>query len=128
MRKLPHHELIGWIVGAKRWPSHGSHPGTWGQPWKGKVLAIDDPLAWKNKFAFPNRTPTQNEATSHVRQLMSRGLVSKSVPVLWYFDEPTVHWETVDNLRSYEDDVAAWEEERSYRLALWGRTKKSFAA
>ncbi len=119
MRKLPHHELTGWIVGAKRWPYRGLHPATWRQPWKGEVLAIDDPRAWENRIAFPNRTPTHKEATAHVRQCIACGLISKTVPVLWYFDKPTVHWEMVDNLCSYEDDATAWEEERSSRLALW---------
>lgn len=121
MRKLPHHELVGWVVGNKRWPMCSAHPDCWQTPWKGKVLSIASPEAWTNSIAFPNHKPTEEETTAHVRQLINSGFIPSSVPVLWSFegdDKQRVSWELVDNLRSYEADVAEWEAARSTHHSL----------
>jgi hypothetical protein len=98
---------VGTEVGAKRWP------GTGGRPWRGVVLAEDDPRAWTGTLAFPNedQPPTREEAAAHVAKCRAGGYWSgEKVPVLWDFgDETRAYWERLEHLRPYADDVAAWE-------------------
>jgi len=42
---------VGAEVGAQRWPYHAAHPDCWWRPWKGVVLALDDPRAWSRTIA-----------------------------------------------------------------------------
>ncbi len=110
---LPHHNLTGLEVGAKRWAYHGSHPGCWLTPWKGTVLKLDDPKAWTGTIAFPG-IPTQEEVTAHIEYCLSHGLLKDRIPVMWQFDkEQKVFWESASNLRPYAEDVADWERERA---------------
>lgn len=107
---------IGTEVGAQRWPLHGAHPGCWGTPWKGTLLATTDPQAWANTMAFPSPTPDPAKVRRHVRD---RAQLLASVPVLWDFGAAglKVHWERPAALRAYRQDVAAWELERTEALA-----------
>lgn len=95
----------GTIVGARRWPQplHSGLP-----PWKGVVLAIDDPLAWRGSIAFGD-DPLPEQVAEHVRFCQARGLLQNTVPVLWDFGtESRVYWERADRLLPYEVDVALW--------------------
>lgn len=107
---------IGTEVGARRWPYHHAHPGCWGAPWKGTLLAKTDPRAWANTMAFPTPTPNPTAVRRHVRD--HAGFLT-SVPVLWDFgtDGFKVYWEPPAALRTYLQDVAVWERERAGALA-----------
>jgi hypothetical protein len=108
---------VGMKVGAERWPYHAAHPGCWGKPWEGVVLAVDDPRAWTDTLAFPGRTPTQEEVSAHVARFTFTG----RTPVLWDFGPHGLkaHWERTESLRPYGEDLAAWEAERAERLASY---------
>ncbi|MEM3452127.1 MAG: hypothetical protein QW835_00675 [Candidatus Hadarchaeum sp.] len=110
MQKLP----PGTVVGAGRWPPIG-------KPWKGIVLSQDDPRAWARTLAFPNRTPSEEEARQHVLWCKERGLLGpERVPVLWTFksdlggEYQIIYWETVGDgkhdVKPYEMDLELWQE------------------
>lgn len=110
----------GMVVGARRWAFSGAHPDCWRLPWKGVVLALDDPRAWKGTMAFPGkRAPSRKKVQAHVTWCREQGLLTRSVPVLWNFGEhgQEVHWECATQLRSYEEDVSAWREARAQAYA-----------
>jgi hypothetical protein len=92
----------------QRWPLSAAHPDCWGLPWKGTVLAPDDPRAWAGTLAFPRGEPEPEAVRAHLAR--HPGLAVRSVPVLWEFGQ--VDWERREALRPYLQDVAAWEAER----------------
>lgn len=102
---------VGAKVGAKRWPNTNAHPGNWGKPWAGVVLAITNPRAWENTLAFSGRRPGRREVREHV----ARHDFSDRVPVLWDFGAHgfQVYWEHVASVRAYDEDVADWERARA---------------
>jgi hypothetical protein len=106
---------VGTIVGAERWPYQNAHPDAWKQPWKGVVLAPNDPQAWAGSVAFPHGVPTQAEVDAELRQLKAVGLSDDRVPVAWEFGK--VHWERPSSLRPYERDVREWEQARKRKRA-----------
>lgn len=108
------HPAIGTEVGTpSRWPYRCFHPDCWMPPHKGIVLALDDPRAWKNSLAFPERTPTQEECTKHLEECCNRGLLFDDVPVLWTSSidgEEFIRWD--NNLHPYDEELKAWEQAR----------------
>ena len=102
---------VGLEVGAKRWPYAAAHPDAWGLPWKGTVLATNDPRAWEGTMAFPSRLPSQSEVDSHVVGYTFEG----RAPVLWDFGSSGLKsfWEPIHALRPYSEDLAAWDLERA---------------
>lgn len=116
----PHGFAVGAEVGAKRWPYFAAHPDCWGTPWKGIVLAINDPKAWQGTLAFGLSLPSQEAVDRHVAVCLARGLGRLTTPVLWNFgDRHEAFWETITSLRPYADDLRAWEQ------ALWTARQKS---
>lgn len=110
---------IGTEVGGRRWPYHAAHPDAWGKPWKGVLLAVDDPRAWADTMAFPGpKAPTK----AAVREHLARVPAIARVPVLWDFgDESLVYWESAASLRPYAEDLAAWRAERAAALTAGNR-------
>jgi hypothetical protein len=106
---------IGTVVGARRWPYSYAHGDAGERPWAGVLLANNDPLAWTDTLAFPNRCPSQAEVDAHLARLASLGLdMSDETPVIWAFERgPTVQWERREALRPYAEDVAKWAIERA---------------
>ena len=102
---------VGDEVGAGRIP-----PG--GPPWKGILLDVGDPRAWKGSIAFPvpqnadvNWLPGKEEVERHVAKCQARGdNVYSSLPVLWDFgtSEQRVYWERPESLRPYANEYAEW--------------------
>lgn len=113
------HPAVGTEVGAERWPYSAAHPGCWGKPWKGIVLADDDPRAWVGTIAFPSDTPDPAAVKAHVAWCRSQGLLGNTIAVLWDFGSSGFqnHWERPAKVRPYADDLAAWEKERAAALA-----------
>ena len=100
-----------------RWPYKVNHPDCWEPPHKGVVLALDDPRAWRDTLAFPQRVPTQEECTAHVQKCLDDGLLKGDVPVLWTWTnshEQMVAWD--HNLRPYADELKAWRKARQSKL------------
>lgn len=95
---------VGSEVGVNRWPSTHAHPDAWGRPWRGTVLAPEDPRAWAGTLAFPSGAPGRGEVLAH---LLRVGWPEGVVPVLWEFGR--VYWERAGSLRPYAEDAAAWE-------------------
>lgn len=98
-----------------RWPYDHAHPDCWQPPHKGVILALDDPRAWKDTIAFPNRLPEQAEVTKHVEWCLSQQLLQGSVPVLYISsldgeELKFVQWDS--KLRPYAEELAAWEAAR----------------
>lgn len=122
---LPHLDLVGMVCGASRWPNFSNHPDCWGAPWKGRVLAINDPRAWERTVAFGPRLPTQDEVDEHIRRVRAvfpspsvpgdGDPFAGTVPVLWEFGE--VRWDKVTSIRPYAEDLADWEQQRNRRFA-----------
>lgn len=122
---IPHLDLVGMVCGASRWPNSSNHPDCWGTPWKGRVLAINDPRAWEGTVAFGPRLPTQEEVDEHIRRVKAvfsspsvpgdGDPFAGAVPVLWEFGE--VQWDKVTSIRPYVDDLADWEQQRKRRFA-----------
>lgn len=107
---------VGTEVGARRWPYAAAHPGCWGTPWKGVVLAMNDPRAWAGNAALS----TQEKIDAHVAWCHEHGLLHDSVPVLWDFGcESVVYFQATGGdarcyaVRPYADDYHAWESERA---------------
>lgn len=117
---------VGTPVGAKRWSYAGAHPDCWGTPWRGVVLALNDPRAWENTLAFPGRLPGHLEVDEHVAQHTFSG----RTPVLWDFGSAGLqsHWERTASLRPYADDLAAWERARAERQEECRRGQEAAAA
>ena len=107
---LPNGIRVGDKVGAGRIPFGGSHPSCWGKPLVGTVLALDDVRAWAGTIGFPSKEPEQLRVSLHVRDCLYAGTLSM-VPVLWEPDG-IVKWENPTNLRSVEEDLAAFERAR----------------
>lgn len=109
----------GDVVGAERWPNApGAHPDAWGRPWNGVVLAQDDPRAWHDTIAFPDRDgslPAAVAVKAHVARCHGQGLLLDEVPVLWEFGR--IYWERSARLRPYDEDLAAWHAERAQARA-----------
>lgn len=105
----------GEVVGAGRWPYSHAHPDCWLEPLQGMVMEIDDPLAWRETFAFPEKSlPPRTSVRNHVATCQSQGLLLNEVPVLWETDKgPKVLWESVDSLRSYAQDYTEWTRDRA---------------
>lgn len=104
--------IPGDLVGASRWPYSASHVDGWGAPWSGVLLAQDDVRAWTGTLRFSG-TPTLDEVRAHVAWCHANGLLADRVPVLWNFGTHSrVWWESIENVRPYADDVAAWESAR----------------
>lgn len=113
-RKHPFEIAAGVEVGSRRWPYSHAHPDCWGRPWKGIVLEHDDPRAWFGTIAFPDGVPSQADVTAHCERLRAEGYLSQRVPVLWDFGTHSKsYFEIPDSLRSYDEDVEAWEEARA---------------
>jgi len=84
----------------------GAHAA--GKPWKGVVLAHDDPVAWQGSIAFSVR-PSVSAIRAHLVRCYSEGLLWDEVPVLWHFaDGQRLHWERVIHLRPYDVATADW--------------------
>lgn len=111
----PSHVMRGLVVGATRIPRQSCHPDAWGRPWKGTVLAVDDPAAWHGTIAFPSATPDAAAVRKHVDWCLSQGLLTNSVPVIWEFGR--VYFEPADSLRPYDDDVAQFNQLRAKAYA-----------
>lgn len=106
----------GMVVGARRWPQHGSHPDCWQTPRKGVVLSMQDPLAWQGTAAFCGRVPSAQELQAHLETHSSTsGKNCTDVPVMWDFGR--VFWEPASSLRSFEFDYAEWQVERKLAFA-----------
>lgn len=102
----------GTAVGARRWPNEVNHPGCWGTPWKGTLLAAEDPRAWGGSIALGPK-PSKKAMTAHVVRCQ-QGLLQNTVPVLWHFDTgPKVYWENLSQLRPYSEDLDAWRKAQS---------------
>lgn len=72
---------VGTEVGARRWPYHAAHPDYWGPPWKGVLVAENDPRACEKTLAFPFGRPSQEEVDAHIAWCRSQGLMNgESVP------------------------------------------------
>lgn len=99
-------------VGAQRWPHINSHPDNWETPHSGIVLDRNDPRAWKDSLRFSG-TPTVEEVDEWLRKLEQMGdnSLDEVVPVLWSFGR--VRWEKLVNLRTYEEDLAEWQQMKS---------------
>lgn len=90
----------------------GDHPAA--KPWRGTVLAHDDPAAWEGSIAFSAR-PTVSAIRAHLTRCYSEGLLWDDVPVLWhFFDRPRVHWERVDSLQPYDEAISDWMMQSAY--------------
>lgn len=133
MTTFPHHNLVGWTVGAERWPFHGSHPEGWLAPWRGEVMALNDIRAWEGRGAFPAGTPDQAAVDEHVRYCLDcfgRNLLGGRVPVLWTHGhfEPVIHWESLDRLKDYAADLAEWRFQHEAALDAERRRRADRAA
>jgi hypothetical protein len=98
----------GTEVGMARWPFAAAHPDAWGLPWKGVILDLADPSAWRGTLAFPRGEPDPEAIRAHLRRHPALGV--SCIPVRWGFGE--VHWEPAAALRPYAEDLAAWERAR----------------
>jgi hypothetical protein len=82
-----------------------AHPDCWQRPWKGEVLAHNDPRAWTNTLAF-HSTPSQAEVDAHLANLAERGLdVTDKTPVLYCWG---VAWETAEKVAPYAVILRRW--------------------
>jgi hypothetical protein len=108
----------GDAVGAGRWPLSSAHPDVWERPHSGVILAKNSPRAWED-ILVPG-LPSQEEVDQHLATLALRRATSEDVPVAWSFASGKVYWEPVKNLRSYVEDVAAWEEAREKARVAYG--------
>ena len=97
-----------------RWPYDCAHPDCWQEPWKGILLAPNDPRAWKNTVRFPGRLPEQAEVDQHLADLRQRDTPLTGVPVLYDFDgEASVQWEATDKVVPYQQCLLHWRVARS---------------
>jgi hypothetical protein len=103
---------VGDAVGTGRWPYSGG--GLYGRPWRGELLAANDPRAWQGTLAFGFREglPGQDEVDRHVAWCRAnvRGAFDDAAPVLWDFGTyRRVWWESAAKVVPFADDLAAWE-------------------
>lgn len=101
----------GAVVGARRWPAAANHPDCWQSPWKGVLLATDDPRAWAGTIAFPVGSPSREAVRAHLDFCAAAfGTPIRTVPVLWDFGAEglAVRWEQPENLRPYAADYLDW--------------------
>lgn len=92
-----------------RWPHDSAHPDCWREPWKGILLAPNDPRAWTNTVRFPGRVPERAEVDQHLADLNERAIPLTGFPVLYDFDgEPTAQWERTDNVVPYQQCLLHW--------------------
>lgn len=117
---------VGTEVGARRWPYAAAHPDAWGRPWKGVVLALNDPRAWEGTMAFPSRLPSQSEVDEHVHGLSFEG----RTPVLWDFGASGLksYWEPTESLCLFAEDLAMWEAERAAAIERGRATRAAWEA
>ena len=134
----------GQAVGGSRWAYDHAHSDCWLAPWRGVVLAIDDPRAWVNSMvkAKVYGKPTRAEIRAHITHLEqlwrdcppakgSPPIFASTVIVLWDFgDEKKIMHESAESLRPFAADVAAWEAaraekraEEAARAAAWQATQ-----
>lgn len=67
-----------------------------GLSWLGRVIAVNDPLAWTDTLAFHGK-PSQDAVNSHIARCNAMGLdLSNKTAVLWEFGK--VYWEPFDSL------------------------------
>jgi hypothetical protein len=64
--------------------------------WFGYLLPKDSIVAWTNTLAFPNRAPTQKEATARALKNEQNYGPSDTVPVRWEFGR--VYHEQIERL------------------------------
>ena len=104
----------GTLVGARRWPLQGAHPGCWLPPLKGIVLDKRSLKAWEGT----SYEHSQEDIDAHIAWCDREGLLEGTVPVLWTTSagDETVYWEPTRVLRAYTDDYAAWRSARSIAL------------
>lgn len=119
---------VGTVVGAHRWPYESAHPDCWGAPWKGVVLALNDPLAWSGNAALS----TQEKIDSHIAWCTERGLLKNDVPVQWDFgDEQVVYFQKsggddrCHELRPYAEDYLDWQATRAAKYKRLERVARS---
>ncbi len=118
--------IVGSAVGCRyRWPYSANHPDCWKPPIKGILLALDNPRAWQNTYAFPSYShpdgPSIEQATTHVLRCLKQGLLLDALPVNYSYDgglntnfpEMLVQWETRDQLSPYAEELREWEEARA---------------
>ncbi len=107
----------GQCVGAHRWPYEAAHPNAWRPPWRGTVLATDDPRIWAKPEGALQQQMTLEEIAAKVRTLRDSGLLQDWVPVQWDFGtHKQILWEHLSALRSYEEDMEAWSAARQCAL------------
>lgn len=125
---------VGSAVGAERWPDTYWHGDGWGIPWRGVLLAVDDPRAWAGSgiAAKIPGNPTRAECRAHITHLEKlwaecpatacrAPLFSSTVMVLWDFGRGAlvVYREDAAKVRSYREDVAAWKLAMEAARAEW---------
>lgn len=100
----------GDVVGARCWPAFGNHPDCWQKPRQGVVLDIEDPRAWSETLAFPEKAPQAEAVRRHVAWCRANiPGAFQSVPVLWdYGHSMSACWCRTDSLRPYADDYLDW--------------------
>ena len=87
-----------------------------GEPWKGILLASDDPAAWAGTAAFPKPygaaadwLPAAEAVKAHVAKCREWGW-DNTVPVQWDFRDhgKKVYWHKPDTLLPYAEVYSAW--------------------
>ncbi|WP_035538924.1 hypothetical protein [Paraburkholderia hospita] len=118
---------VGDAVGARRWPYASAHPDAWGTPWKGILLAVNDPRAWAGNPALRSQQAIDQQAWCH-----EHGSLADTVPVLWDFgDRQAVFFQSVARddrchaLRPYADDCREWE--AAYAAACRALIRRAFS-
>ena len=93
-----------------RCPMDSAHPDCWKEPWKGIVLANNDPRAWAGTVAMAyDDNPSQERVDAHLADLAEREIEQTSIAVLYDFDgNPAVHWEPADKVKPYADVLREW--------------------
>lgn len=110
---------VGTSVGCEyRWPYAHAHPDCWTKPYRGTVVAKDDPRAWARTLAFPQDRPDPAAVAAHVRRCEELYGPDRDVcPVLYVWDgEEVVMWERESALKPYAIMLRLW---RSARAAAY---------
>lgn len=115
----------GTTVGGKLWGNRNAHPSQWSAPFRGTVLAHDEPMAWAYSFEFPTDRPSSAEVKNLVIRYAKEGVLASRVPVLWDLDtHKVVRWERIDKIRLASEDLALWRAEKSLRLEQIAHPRK----
>jgi len=119
----------GTLVGARRWPYSHAHPGCWLEPYRGVLLARNDPRAWAFTLFSPNGEPLPDEIDRHVQRCLAEGLLADVVPVLWDFREhgQHVHWEQLAGVVPAGVDRDNWQRARQRESRRLGRQRRARA-